>query len=95
MHSEWHLFVILGSARFVSTVVLWVDGEEGSFVFEQIRRSFSLVCDVNCPRLHRALRVSHTHRAEQRQTRAYRDYESGHTLHRTSNRLGFDSVVEL
>ena len=27
------LFVILGSARFVSSVVLWVDGEEGSFVF--------------------------------------------------------------
>ena len=41
---------------------------------------------------------SHTHTGQsrqQRQTRAYRDYESGHTLHRTSNRLGFDSVVEL
>ena len=32
MHSEQHLLVILGSARFVSTVVLWVEGGEGSFV---------------------------------------------------------------
>ena len=41
------LFSLLGSVRFVSAVVVKLDGECARFIFEQIKRPLSLACDVN------------------------------------------------